>query len=181
MRPLFCMTLLLIGLAGCDTASARRAWTTAHGGEIIDAHLARAQAVAARLCSNDQQAPLTFHILASSQIAAYSWPDSSIYLSQGLLDLLNDDELAAAIAHECGHLARQEGDVAIASLRGCDEDLAVEVRADAQGVQLLKANGMSPSVMARMLTKVRNSAQLSNTCRAAIERRIQILSTIDAQ
>ncbi|HKS27733.1 MAG TPA: M48 family metallopeptidase [Pyrinomonadaceae bacterium] len=45
-----------------------------------------------------------FHIIRSREINAYSAPGGHIYITTGLLDLANDDELASVLSHEVGHV-----------------------------------------------------------------------------
>jgi Zn-dependent protease with chaperone function len=130
---------------------------------------------AARL--DDVQSKLAVHILASDDPRAYSWPDGSIYVTRGLMRLLSDDELTAAIAHERGHLVKSGATSSVVSLRGCDKDLAVEMHADAVGVQLLKDSGIPPTTMADMLRKVRDRAHITPECRKAMQERIAAVST----
>src|SRR5947209_7009762 len=43
-------------------------------------------------------------VLASNRPCAYAWPDGDIFVTRGLVSLLGEDELAAVLAHEMGHL-----------------------------------------------------------------------------
>lgn len=51
--------------------------------------------------------PLTykFQVLENKELNAVSLPGGFIYINQGLLDKLNDDELAFVLGHEIGHVA----------------------------------------------------------------------------
>jgi Zn-dependent protease with chaperone function len=170
--------ILLVG--GCDLAATKRAWVAGKGGELArDPQLSQVQTIAAKVSAGSST--LTFHILASDDPRAYSWPDGSIYVTRGLINLLNDDELAAVIAHERGHLVKSGATTSVVSLRGCDKDLAVEMHADAVGVQLLKDSGIPATTMADMLRKVRDGAHITPECRKGMEERIAAVSTAASQ
>jgi predicted Zn-dependent protease len=50
--------------------------------------------------------PYTFKVVDSSEVNAFSLPGGPIYVNMGLVELAeNEDELAAVIAHEMGHVA----------------------------------------------------------------------------
>jgi predicted Zn-dependent protease len=50
--------------------------------------------------------PYTFKIVDSSEVNAFSLPGGPVYLDMGMIELAeNEDELAAVIAHEMGHVA----------------------------------------------------------------------------
>jgi predicted Zn-dependent protease len=76
----------------------------------------------------------------------------------------SDDEVAAAIAHEMGHLlsdGHMQGPVA---LRGDDKGLDVEAKADAVGCNLLEMHGISRSVMMQMLQLVADDPSTHQGC-----------------
>jgi Zn-dependent protease with chaperone function len=87
------------------------------------------------------------------EVGAWAWPDGRIEVSRVLLDRLDDDELAAALAHELGHLL-DRGHLAAAprALAGDGGDL--EHRADRIGCVLLSSRGVSGEAMIRMLGKL---------------------------
>ena len=83
-------------------------------------------------------------------LGAWAWPDGRIEVSRALIDRLDDEELAAALAYELGHLL-DGGHLAVSraglddgpppGLRvaaGADE---VEARADRIGCALLARRG----------------------------------------
>jgi Zn-dependent protease with chaperone function len=76
-------------------------------------------------------------------------------VSRALVDLLDDDELTAALAHELGHLL-DRGDLPSppAALIGGASGDDPELRADQIGRHLVEASGRSPDAMARMLAKI---------------------------
>ena len=47
----------------------------------------------------------SFYVLADKELNAMTLPGGLIYINRGLMDILNDDELAYVIAHEVGHTA----------------------------------------------------------------------------
>ena len=119
--------------------------------------------------------------------AAHSWPDGQVFVTLGLVELLNDEELAAAIGHELGHLLgdgqlQQRGGVAsLRGCRGCREGFGAEADADARGADLLTAAGLHPRAMSSMLRKVCDAGDLDPSCVAAIERRIRLIELIEPQ
>lgn len=98
-------------------------------------------------------AGVRWRLTREDEVGAWAWPDGRIEVSQALLDRLDDDELAAALAHELGHLV-DGGHLAGAprALAGKAADL--ERRADSIGCQLLNRRGVSGEAMIRMLAKL---------------------------
>ncbi|HWE00927.1 MAG TPA: M48 family metalloprotease [Tepidisphaeraceae bacterium] len=116
------------------------------------------------------------HVSPSIIPTACSWSDGTICLSTGLLRILDDDEIAAAIAHELGHLTGGPGDrpqQTHALGGGSYEDR--EQQADAIAVVILRRSGISPTVLARVLTIVRDAPQTRAELRPAITQRIALL------
>jgi len=60
-----------------------------------------------------------------------------------------DDVIAAALAHEMGHLFGDGHVRPVVSVKGCNEDLGAEGRADAYGVELLRVEHLPPESMVR--------------------------------
>jgi Zn-dependent protease with chaperone function len=89
---------------------------------------------------------------------------------------LDDDELAAVIAHELGHLLSDGQLQTVASLKGCCVDPDREVRADAAGLALLHTQGLSARPMVSMLKKIEEYGSLPPACHLAMDRRIALLS-----
>ena len=81
-------------------------------------------------------------------LGAWAWQDGRIKVTPALVDLLDDAELTAAVAHEVAHLLA-DGHLGTvpAAINGADAEHA----ADALGCRLLVAAGLSPSAMTRML------------------------------
>jgi predicted Zn-dependent protease len=75
-------------------------------------------------------------------------------VSRDLIDLLDDNELAAVIAHELAHLRDDRYWTGpTASLDG-GSDLDVESRADQVGCRILRIAGIEPAATVRLLDKV---------------------------
>lgn len=55
--------------------------------------------------SDRQDLKYDFKVIQSKDINALSTPGGHVYVNTGLLEKANDDELAAVIAHEVGHIA----------------------------------------------------------------------------
>jgi Zn-dependent protease with chaperone function len=141
--------LLLVGAigAGCRGPTPRSDVTQA-----LDA--ARLERVARLGHALLPDARIEWGLSPRPEVGAWAWPDRRIRVSRALVDLLDDDELAAALGHELGHLL-DRGDLPappVALLGGSGGD-DVEVRADQIGCRLLAARGMAPA-MAGMLAKV---------------------------
>ena len=118
--------------------------------------------------------PARVLILESSKMNAFSWPDGRIYVTRGLVERLTDDELAAALSHELGHLL-QDHHVTVAALQGFAASGDCEAKADAWGCAILEARGIPRSAMTAMLTKVKT--HLDDPARErAIAIRISILN-----
>jgi Zn-dependent protease with chaperone function len=99
------------------------------------------------------KAAVRWRLTSRQEVGAWAWPDGRIEVSQALLDLLDDDELAAALAHELGHLLdRGHLDGIPRALAG--ESAALERRADGIGCRLLDRRGVSGEAMIRMLSKL---------------------------
>jgi predicted Zn-dependent protease len=116
------------------------------------------------------------YVLGSDSIGAFAWPDGSLYVHHRLVDALDDQELAAVLAHELGHLMNASLILAPATLHGCDASIEDEVHADARGVDTLKAAGLDPAAMRSMLTKVDHLlTDAPPMCHIAMCRRIALL------
>jgi len=172
---LVALFLPVLGL-GCSTAPMMQSWTKEQGGIVVDARQARVEAVARKLASFCRGRPITVQVLASDAPCAFSWPTGHLFVTRGLIDSLDDDELAAAIAHELGHLLSDGQLQSVASLRGFGVDPDREAKADAAGIGLLQACGLPTEAMVRMLEKVKASPLVPPGCRKALQRRIELLS-----
>ena len=108
--------------------------------------------------------------------AAYSWDSGRIVVTRGLVDVMTDDELAAVIAHEMGHLClARRGSAARTpfALRGNGSD--EERLADEAGSQLLLASGIPPAALSEALERVRDSPLTSRYLKEGLSLRIAAL------
>ena len=160
--------------SGCGTAteSQRSSWVRKHGGLADDRWQGRIGVGGAQLVADSIDSPVAVRVLASDAVCAYSWPDGQVFVTRGLVEVLNEDELAAAVAHEVGHLLDGEHAVPVVSLQGVRGSTDSEERADAMGVQLLERQGIGPAAMSMMLTKVLGSCS-DRARREALGRRIR--------
>lgn len=106
---------------------------------------------------------ITWQVSPRRGLGAWAWPDGRIEVSRALVDRLDDEELAAALAHELAHLldgghlrVPNAGldDGAPLGLRGASGANEVEARADRIGCALLARHGIRCEAMARMLADV---------------------------
>jgi len=162
---------------GCSTPAPHAPWAEARGGLANGAVQDRVDAAAGRLCGACNVHGIRVRVLDTDDVCAYGWPAGEIYLTRGLVERLDDAEIAAAIAHELGHLLLDGHAQTVVSLRGCGTGADVESRADLAGVALLTNCHISPDAMSRMLRKVLAAGKLSPRTRAAIERRIEVLNS----
>jgi len=56
------------------------------------------------LTSRRPQLPYRFFVVEDREINAFSGPGGYVYVTTGVMKLANDDELAAVVAHEIGHI-----------------------------------------------------------------------------
>lgn len=173
---LFCPLLSPAG--GCSTAHAPAKWVRSQGGLLSGDAQPRAQQIADRLAADRPALHVDVSVLDTSGMSAFSWPDRRVFITRGLVERVDDGELAAAIAHELGHLIDDHhvGPSALVGLRGCGRGLIdAEARADELGSQILESKGMSRSAMARLLAKV-SAASSPGDARNAIEHRLALLN-----
>jgi len=172
--------LLLVAslVAGCATSpspSPIQRWVDQQGGLVNDPRQQRVAAAAQPVLACCHGRSVTIAVFASDQLCAFAWPSGHIFISRGLVDHLTDHELAAAIAHELGHLLCDGRLETVVSLKGTSTSTDREVRADAAGLALLYAANIPPQSMLTMLQKVCASVN-STQCRTAMQQRIQLLS-----
>ncbi len=181
LKPSICVLLSLVAGGGCSVGPARvNAWVREQGG--IDAEAAR-QARLERMLrvvsAGCEGRALRASVLATDRPSAFSWRSGQVFVTRGLIDLLDDEELAAALDHELGHLLSDGHVRPVAGLKGCEEQKCfdAESRADETGVRLLESQGIAPGAMARMLIKVKAAAGGPAPCQAALEHRIELLES----
>ena len=161
---------LVLPALGC---AARRPATVATP-EVVSSQT-RARAIATRLGAGSVSRPVCVLVTPSPRVGAYAWPGGQIVLTRGLVALLDEEELAAAIAHELGHLNDAGHARPPAALSGRHAGPDAEYRADVAGCGLLEAAGYSRVAMARMLSKVARTRGMTAACRARLEKRIGLL------
>jgi hypothetical protein len=167
--------VLSLGGLGCATAiSTSRDATVADPSMSDSTAVERANIALARLQPYYPD-PICVHVVHCQKPSAYSSNDGTICLSSGLITLLGDDEIAAVIAHELGHLTQSDESPSHMrfSLAGPITD--VEQRADAEAVMLMRRGGIPMAALARVLEKVRDARQTPAQLRDALTTRIALL------
>jgi hypothetical protein len=154
-------------------------WVAAQGGFAAEGETLRLRRVAQSLRATTG-IPFTVAVLASPRPGAYAWPDGRVFVTRGLLALLDDSELTAAVAHELGHLQRETPAHPPASVHGHahDDALKEECRADTAASALLRASGQDSAAVARMLRKLHASPVLSEDCRRSLALRLRRLESL---
>ncbi|MBN3039375.1 MAG: M48 family metalloprotease [Candidatus Omnitrophica bacterium] len=77
--------------------------------------------------SDRQDLDYKFVVLDDKELNAFTIPGGIVYINTGLLDILNDDEVAAVLAHEIGHVAARHSIKRIQSQLGYQLLLTVAV------------------------------------------------------
>lgn len=173
-----CIALLL----GCASLpNQRQAWVEARGGLVTGKRQDRVDEAACQLVNGACGTGVSLRVLHTKAIGAWCWPNGEIFLTSGLVDRLDDAEIAAAVAHELGHLVNDRHISGVASLGGVFSEHDAESRADLTGIRLLEAQQIPGDAMVRMLTKVvRSGAQPASALRA-MQCRIDLLNRRCAQ
>jgi predicted Zn-dependent protease len=170
--------LLLVASCGCAAHPSRAAWVQDHGGLAASPEQAYLQKVVGRIVPKypSGHGQITVEVLDANDLAAFSWDDGQIYLTRGLISILDEQELVAVVAHELGHLLEDNHAQVISALQGCERDLDAESRADRIGIELMRAQGFSPSAMPRMLRRVIASHCWSPECERKLQLRLEALT-----
>lgn len=115
-------------------------------------------------------------VVGDSRLSASSWRDGRIYISSHLVEILDDDELCAVVAHEMGHLTHDQKcrRQAIFALGGHD-GMQEEEGADATGVILLRNAGIAPGALVRVLTKLISSPESDIRLRERLQCRVRLI------
>jgi predicted Zn-dependent protease len=171
--------------AGCATRPAGPG--IAQRASVESAAQWTAETTVAKLTAGTDAGAVKVRVTHSARVGAFSWPDGSIELTSALVERLDEDELAAAIAHELGHIfsgrpeaATRDGATsaiatsALSGRSGSPDD--AETRADRFATRLLARAGYAPSAMARTLTKVMQGPGMTPACRARLANRIALLA-----
>ena len=172
--------LLGIGV-GCSAGPSNTIdrWAAERGGVLVDARQDRAERTLARLSvANVTSKRLSIAVLDTSSIGAFSWPSGQVFVTRGLIDLVDDDEFCAAIAHEAGHLVADGHLPPPAALDGYHRSSRqnCEVVADRMARELLKGSSVDEQALPRLLKKIANQSAASPTSRAQLSCRIAQLS-----
>jgi predicted Zn-dependent protease len=158
------ISLLMPLVGGCATPPAR-----------LPAEKTLESVMVARLTAGLGGRSVRLAVGNSARPAAYSWPDGRVLVTRGLLRLLDEEQVAAAVAHELGHLVVGGHVSTPAALGGATAVRDVESRADAAGRELLRVAGYDPGAMARMLQTVAASPDTGRACRARLLDRVERL------
>jgi Zn-dependent protease with chaperone function len=186
VRGLWAIAIVVLNF-GCAAGSGARpawaAWAERQGGLAAGASVEQARAAAAldrlRGSAPGGSCP-SVHVLAAERACAYAWPDGTVFVTGGLLRVLSDDELAAAIAHELGHLSGARAAAGGASAPAALEGFPAlsgdhEACADAIACDLLDRAGLAPAALAHALEKVRDDPLTPPVCREPLGRRVRLL------
>lgn len=172
-------TLLFLFVGGCGSAPIVRApawegWANREGGLVQGVEQQRAATAVSRL-TTAKPLNVCAKVVATQSIGAWAWHDGTLFLSIGLMRLLNDDELCAVAAHEMGHLRADGRLTEVAALNGCGGGPEAEIRADCEGCRMLESHGVAAKSLASALRKVRGAPGVSESVRAALDFRIRLL------
>ena len=170
--------LLLLGAvvaSGCSPRAARTAWVETHGGIVTGRYQPRAQQALDSLPPEGRSNGVTVTVLDTNQVGAFAWRTGHVFVTRALVELLEEDELAAAVAHEVGHLLAEHDAPQVTSLQGAACDLNEESQADLVAVRLLRASGQSGDSVVRMLEKITRVGDIPESTRRALRDRIRLL------
>lgn len=100
----------------------------------------RLEKIAKRISAVSDRQDLEYHfyIVDEKEFNAFAIPGGSVYLNSGLIKEANDDELAAVIAHEVGHVAARHSVKRLQTVLGYQIITAIAIGASGQG-QVLQA------------------------------------------
>ncbi len=176
------IAFILCLLAGCrasggsgQIAAYQPLWVRDHGGLSQDGPSQHRLDTVIQRWHIERKIPIRCNVLNSDAVAAYAWPDGSVYLTRGLMSILTDEQLAAVLAHEAGHLLDHGYIASARSLQGHTDRVDREVRADRIGCQLLQSLGLSRGAMIDMLDTVDRYGELSVQERDMMAYRLAIL------
>lgn len=153
----------------------------------------RLEKVAKRVAAVSDRQDLNYHfsIVDEKEFNAFAIPGGNVYINSGLMEAANDDELAAVVGHEIGHIAARHSvkrlqvvlgyqllsSIALGSggkqqvLQAVDVVFNVvvlgysrkdEYLADKLGVRYSKAAGFNPQGMISFFQKLKQEAKDTN-------------------
>lgn len=169
--------MLAAGGLPADAGDVER-WVARHGGELEGAAAARAVAALAAVAPPSARSRLHVRVLDGAEIEAWAWPSGDVVVSAGLLAILDDDELAAAVAHEIGHLLSDDRLPGAAALLGQTADRGGEAAADELGARLLAGAGRSAGTMVGMLRRVQDARGPQHPDFRSLDERIRLLQSV---
>ena len=178
-RPMHLLLVLSTLMAGCANSPPQPVpGLSGHGKVVAGPRQTRADDALASLPLSQASRPLKVAVVDSDEVRGFCWPSGNIVVTRALVDLVDDEELAAAIAHEAGHLLADGHLRRPASLNGCASDRDAEMSADLLGRELLQSAGLPQDALARLLRKVATHPQTTQACRDHLNRRIARLSAM---
>ncbi len=132
----------------------RHAFEQLHGGCTSDETAGMLERLVDRLTDENWDGPVVHtHVLKSVVPNAFVLAGGDVYVTQGLLDLTcTEDDLAAVLAHELGHLEDPAG-FEVAGLTMTDR-LEVEAEADRRAVMRLLDSGYDVTALLRMIDRL---------------------------
>ena len=172
-------------LIGCETTPtshiddmprSARAWINSVGGVTDDAACQeRADAILHRLVApwEPPGEPVRLAIIDDDRVRAYAWPPCYVLVSRGMMNKMQETEIAAAIAHELGHLIDDRHLDPPAALVGGGHSPNQEHRADAIGLKLMARAQYNAEGMTSLLDYLLQDETLSVQTRGRIERRLE--------
>jgi hypothetical protein len=175
--------LTIIAISSCAALGCTTSATMQRGDHEIISRPSRTDAIMLRRAEAAMDRlrpayhrPATVHLSAELGLAAYSWRNGRIVLTRDLVNILDDDELCAAIAHEIGHLICDEAENKnwLFALRGV-HGLAEEEAADANGRTVLRQAGRPEVALTRVLSKIRRAKQTPSPLRQQLAARMALL------
>jgi len=168
--------------AHAPSAADRARWVAGRGG--VERCAAR-ESVLATLCeqllvaAEPEPTPLRLRVLRHGPPRAYAFPPDAVYVTASAFARWPEDELAAAVAHELGHLLDEPTASASPVALVADATpahLAIEMRADRIGRGLLRDAGRDPAALSRLLSRLATDARTPAETRAHLTRRLDVLA-----
>ena len=163
----------MISLTGCARSSPGHIdqWMAGQPRLVTGPPQERAEAALAAISFASGGRSLKVTVFDSEDVGAYCWPSGNIELTRGLLELVDDQELIAAIAHEVGHLLADGHLPRHAALAGCESNADAETEADLAARALLKSRGLPEDALVGLLQKVAAHPRTTPACRERLNRR----------
>lgn len=139
---------------------------------------ARVSSVTDRLLSHQCDRVVRTCVIECDDLRAYAWSNGWVMVSRGLAEA-DEELLAAAIAHELGHLLVDKhlpmnDPDRLTALIGTKRPAALdpEVAADRVGLGLMRLAGYDATALHRLLVELRTDASIHPALRRDIDQRI---------